>query len=70
MRAARVPSEIEEGRRVRAKGRAVRAERVAGAMEEGSRRPCSRVWWVDKTRRRRGGGDEGRGEYRPARAVL
>jgi len=49
---------------------AVRAERLAGAMEEGPRRPCLRVWWVDKNRRRRDGGDDRGGNQRAAHAVL
>jgi len=69
VRAALVPSVIEEGRGV-AWSPAVIAERVAGAMEEGPRRPCSRVWWVDKIRRRRDGGDNGGGNQRAARTVL
>jgi len=69
VRAARVPSEIEEGGGV-GWSPAVRAERVAGAMGEGPRRPCSRVWWVDENRRRRDGGDDDGGKQRAARAVL
>jgi len=49
---------------------ALRAERVAGAMEEGSHRPCSRMWWVGKNWRQRDGGDDGGGNQRAARAVL
>jgi len=69
VRAARVSSEIEEGGRV-GWSPAVRAERVASATEEGLRRPCSRVWWVEKSRRWRDGGDNGGGNQRAARAVL
>jgi len=69
VRAARVNSEIEEGRAVGGSP-ALRAERVAGAMEEGSHRPCSRMWWVGKNWRQRDGGDDGGGNQRAARAVL
>jgi len=48
----------EEGR-VRWKTRAMRAERVVGGMEEGSRWQCSRAWWVSENRRRRDGRDDG-----------
>ena len=48
----------------------MRGRHVAGAMEEGSRRPSSRVWWVDKNRRRRDGGGSGDVNQRAARAVL
>jgi len=69
VQAPRVPSKIEEGEGV-GWSPAVRAARVAGAMEEGPRWPCLRVWWVDKIRRRRDGGDDGGGNQRAARAGL
>jgi len=48
----------------------VLGEHVAGEMEEGSRGPSSRVWWVANNLRRRDGGGDGDGNHRAARAVL
>jgi len=44
------------------KGWAMRVGKVTGGMEKGSRWPCSRVWWVEKSPWRRDGGDDGGGE--------
>jgi len=60
VRAARAPSNKKEGRGVKGSP-TVRAEPVAGAMEEDSRRRCSRVWCAEKNRRRRDGGEDGGG---------
>jgi len=38
------------------------AARVVSEMDEGSCRSCSRVWRVEKCRRRRDGRDDGCGE--------
>ena len=69
MREAREPREIEEGRGVGGRP-AVRAEHVAGAMKQGSRRTCSEVWWVDKMWYQRNGGVDGGFDRRAARAAL
>jgi len=58
----------EEGR-VGWKTREMRAERVVGGMEEGSRWPCSRAWWVGENRRRRDGRDDGGGKGWAPRAI-
>ena len=46
------------------------AARVVSEMDEGSSRSCSRVWRVEKSRRRRDGRDDGSEEKWAARADL